>query len=177
MNLIDLMREDIQAVLDKDPAARSSLEVALVSPGLHALWMHRLSHALWNLGLWLPARLLAHWTRMLTGIEIHPGAKIGRRVVIDHGLGIVVGETAEIGDDVLMFHGVTLGGTGFSRGKRHPTIGSNVVLGAGAKILGPITVGDGAKVGAGSVVLQNVPPGATAVGLPARILSREPQAV
>ncbi|MBF6593353.1 MAG: serine O-acetyltransferase [Thermaceae bacterium] len=177
MNWLDRLKEDIQAVLDKDPAARSSLEVALVSPGLHALWMHRLSHALWNLGLWLPARLLAHWTRMLTGIEIHPGAKIGRRVVIDHGMGIVVGETAEIGDDVLMFHGVTLGGTGFGRGKRHPTIGSNVVLGAGAKILGPITVGDGAKVGAGSVVLQNVPPGATAVGLPARILAREPQAV
>lgn len=173
MNLMALMREDIQAVLDKDPAARSALEVILTSPGLHALWMHRLEHRLWNAGFKLPARIIAHWTRMFTGVEIHPGAKIGRRVVIDHGMGVVIGETAEVGDDVLMFHGVALGGTGFGRGKRHPTIGNNVLLGTGAKILGPITVGDGARVGANSVVLHDVPPDTTAVGAPARILERK----
>ncbi|GEM86792.1 serine O-acetyltransferase [Meiothermus granaticius] len=173
MNFLELMREDIQAVLDKDPAAHSALEVVLTSPGLHALWMHRLEHRLWKAGFRLLARVIAHWTRMFTGVEIHPGATIGRRVVIDHGMGVVIGETAEVGNDVLIFHGVALGGTGFGRGKRHPTVGNNVLIGTGAKILGPITIGDGARIGANSVVLENIPPDSTAVGAPARVIRRK----
>lgn len=172
MNPLKRLHEDVQAVLQRDPATRSALEAVLVSPGLHALWGHRLAHRLWRAGWRLPARLLAHWNRMLTGVEIHPAATIGRRVVIDHGMGIVVGETAEIGDDVLMYHGVTLGGSSFTQTKRHPTIGNGVTLGAGAKIIGPIVVGDGAKVGAGSVVVKDVPAGATAVGVPAKVVER-----
>lgn len=145
----------------------------MFSPGMHALWMHRLNHWLWRANFKLLARILAHFTRLLTGVEIHPGARIGRRVVIDHGMGIVIGETAEVGDDVLMYHGVTLGGTGFTREKRHPTIGKGVLLGAHAVVLGPIVIGDGAKIGAGAVVTKPVPPGATAIGNPAQIIVRE----
>lgn len=174
LGLVDRFREDVQAVLDKDPAARGALEAVLFSPGMHALWMHRLNHRLWKADLKLLSRILAHFTRMLTGVEIHPGARIGRRVVIDHGMGIVIGETAEVGDDVLMYHGVTLGGTGFTREKRHPSIGNNVLLGANAIVLGPVQVGDGAKVGAGAVVTKSVPPGAIATGNPAQIMVRDP---
>lgn len=173
IRLIERLREDVQAVLERDPAARGALEAILFSPGMHALWMHRLNHWLWRANFKFLARILAHLTRMLTGVEIHPGARIGRRVVIDHGMGIVIGETAEVGDDVMMYHGVTLGGTGFTREKRHPTIGNGVLLGAHAVVLGPIVVGAGAKVGAGAVVTKPVPPGATAVGNPAQIIVRE----
>jgi serine O-acetyltransferase len=170
LKVVDRFREDVQAVLDRDPAARGALEAVLFSPGMHALWMHRLNHSLWSANFGLVARILAHLTRMFTGVEIHPAARIGRRVVIDHGMGIVIGETAEVGDDVLMYHGVTLGGTGFTREKRHPTIGNKVLLGANATVLGPVQVGDGAKVGAGAVVTKPVPPGAIAVGNPAQII-------
>jgi len=164
------LREDIQTVFAKDPAARSTLEVIFCYPGLHALWFHRFAHFLWQHKLRFPARLLSHINRFLTGIEIHPGARIGRRFFIDHGAGVVIGETAEIGDDVLLYQGVALGGTTLKKGKRHPTIGSNVVMGTGAVALGAITIGDGAKVGAGSVVVKSVPPGATVVGIPGRIV-------
>ncbi|GIW34710.1 serine O-acetyltransferase [Meiothermus sp.] len=173
MRLIERLKEDVQAVLERDPAARGALEAILFSPGMHALWMHRLNHWLWRANFKFLARVLAHLTRMLTGVEIHPGARIGRRVVIDHGMGIVIGETAEVGDDVMIYHGVTLGGTGFTREKRHPTIGNGVLLGAHAVVLGPIVVGAGAKVGAGAVVTKPVPPGATAIGNPAQIIVRE----
>jgi serine O-acetyltransferase len=168
------LKEDIRAVFDRDPAARSAWEVLTCYPGLHALVWHRaVVHPLWRSGfLWL-ARWLAHWSRWLTGIEIHPGATIGRRVFIDHGMGIVIGETAVVGDDCTLYHGVTLGGTSWKAGKRHPTLGRSVVIGAGAKILGPIEVGDGAKVGCNAVVVRAVPPGATAVGIPARIVTAE----
>jgi serine O-acetyltransferase len=167
--LFKTLREDIQTVFAKDPAARSKLEVIFCYPGLHALWFHRLAHFLWQHKLRFVARLLSHLNRFLTGIEIHPGAKIGRRFFIDHGAGVVIGETAEIGDNVLLYQGVALGGTTLKKGKRHPTIGSNVVMGTGAVALGAITIGDGAKVGAGSVVVKSVPPGATVVGIPGRI--------
>ena len=167
------IREDIRTVFEKDPAARSTLEVICCYPGLHAIWIHRVSHSLWNKHFYFLARLLSHISRMLTGIEIHPGAKLGRRVFIDHGSGVVIGETAEVGDDVLIYMGVVLGGTALERRKRHPTIENNVVIGSGASVLGPITVGRGAKIGAGSVVIRPVPPGATVVGVPARIA--EPQ--
>lgn len=163
------LREDIQTVFAKDPAARSKLEVIFCYPGLHALWFHRLAHFLWQHKLRFVARLLSHINRFLTGIEIHPGAKIGRRFFVDHGAGVVIGETAEIGDNVLLYQGVALGGTTLKKGKRHPTIGSNVVMGTGAVALGAITIGDGTKVGAGSVVVKSVPPGATVVGIPGRI--------
>ena len=163
------LREDIQTVFLKDPAARSTLEVILFYPGLHALWLHRVAHFLWQHRLQFPARFLSHITRFLTGIEIHPGARIGRRFFIDHGAGVVIGETAKIGDDVLLYQGVVLGGTTLKKGKRHPTIGNNVVLGTGAVALGAITIGDRACVGAGSVVVKSVPPGATVVGIPGRI--------
>jgi serine O-acetyltransferase len=166
------LRESIEAYREKDPAARSTLEVLLCYPGLHALIWHRAAHGLWRRRLRLPARLLAHFGRFLTGIEIHPGARIGRRLIIDHGMGVVIGETAEIGDDVYLYHQVTLGGTSQSRGKRHPTIGNNVIVGAGAKILGAITVGDDARVGANAVVLQPVPAATTVVGIPARPVER-----
>jgi serine O-acetyltransferase len=165
------LREDIAVVFDRDPAARSKWEVLTCYPGLHALVWHRwVPHRLWRSGFRWLARWLAHWARWLTGIEIHPGATIGRRVFIDHGMGVVIGETAEINDDCTLYHGVTLGGTSWKAGKRHPTLGKGVVIGAGAKILGPILVGDGAKIGSNAVVVRDVPAGATAVGVPARIL-------
>ncbi|MFW6102166.1 MAG: serine O-acetyltransferase [Chloroflexota bacterium] len=163
------LREDIQTVFANDPAARSTLEVIFLYPGLHALWLHRLAHLLWQRKLRFLPRLLSHLNRFLTAIEIHPGARIGRRFFIDHGAGVVIGETAEIGDDVLLYQGVVLGGTTLKKGKRHPTVGNNVVMGTGAVALGAITIGDGAKVGAGSVVIKPVPPGATVVGIPGRV--------
>jgi serine O-acetyltransferase len=166
------LREMVATYRERDPAARSSLEVLLCYPGLHALLWHRTAHRLWRHGLRLPARLLSHLGRWLTGIEIHPAARIGRRLVIDHGMGVVIGETAEIGDDVYLYHQVTLGGTSTARGKRHPTLGSNVIVGAGAKILGAITVGDNARVGANAVVVRDVPAGETVVGIPARPVER-----
>ena len=168
--LFTSLREDIQTVFARDPAARSVLEVIFCYPGLHALWLHRLGHFLWCHKLRFPARFLSHISRFLTGIEIHPGARIGRRFFIDHGAGVVIGETAEVGDDVLMYQGVVLGGTTLEREKRHPNIGNNVVMGAGAIALGTITVGDNVRIGSGSVVVKSVPPGATVVGVPGRIV-------
>jgi serine O-acetyltransferase len=165
-----LLREDIQAVYDKDPAARSLLEVLTCYPGLHASWLHRIAHGLWRRKHLTLARLVSHVNRFLTGIEIHPGATIGRRFFVDHGAGVVIGETAEVGDDVLMYTGAILGGTSQARTKRHPTIGNGVVIGSHAVILGNILVGDGAKVGSGSVVIEPVPAGATVVGVPGRIV-------
>ncbi len=162
-------REDIQAIRAKDPAARSTIEVLLLYPGLHALWFHRLAHWLWTHGATFWGRFVSHLSRFVTGIEIHPGAVMGHRVVIDHGMGVVIGETAEVGDDVLIYMGVVLGGTSLSGGKRHPTIGNGVVIGSGASVLGPITVGDHARIGAGAVVVRPVPAGATVVGVPGRI--------
>lgn len=164
------LREDIQTVFTKDPAARSVAEVILCYPGLHALWFHRLAHFLWQHKLKLLARTLSHINRFLTGIEIHPGAKIGRRFFIDHGAGVVIGETSEIGDNVLLYQGVVLGGTTLEKRKRHPTLGNNVEMGSGAIALGPITIGDGARIGSGSVVIKSVPPGATVVGIPGKIV-------
>ncbi len=164
------LKEDIQTVFAKDPAARSVLEVISCYPGLHALWFHRLAYFLWGHKLKLAARFLSHIGRFLTGIEIHPRAKIGRRFFIDHGAGVVIGETSEIGDDVLMYQGVVLGGTSLKKEKRHPTVGNNVVIGTGAVALGAITIGDGARIGSGSVVVKSVPPGVTVVGIPGRIV-------
>jgi serine O-acetyltransferase len=175
--MLDHLREDIAVVFDRDPAARSRWEVLTCYPGVHALMWHRaVTHPLWSSGLRWLARWLSHWSRFWTGIEIHPGATIGRRVFIDHGMGIVIGETAEIGDDSTLYHGVTLGGTSWNKGKRHPTLKAGVVVGAGAKILGPIVVGEGAKIGSNAVVVRDVPPGATAVGIPARIQARDTEA-
>ena len=171
--MFNRLREDISCVLERDPASRSSWEVLTCYPGVHALLLHRLSHRLWGAGFKWLARLLSHLGRFLTGVEIHPGATIGRRVFIDHGMGVVIGETAEIGDECTLYHGVTLGGTSWSHGKRHPTLARGVVIGAGAKVLGPITVGEGAKIGSNAVVVRDVPPGATAVGIPARIIEGE----
>ncbi|MDO9065043.1 MAG: serine O-acetyltransferase [Sulfuricella sp.] len=168
--MFDHLREDISVVFERDPAARSAWEVLTTYPGLHALLVHRLSRLLWHWNLKWLARFVAHLGRWLTGIEIHPAAQIGRRVFIDHGMGVVIGETAEIGDDSTLYHGVTLGGTSWNKGKRHPTLGKGVVVGAGAKILGPIFIGDGARVGSNAVVVKDVPAGATAVGIPARII-------
>jgi serine O-acetyltransferase len=171
------LREDIAVVFERDPAARSTWEVLTCYPGFHALVWHRaLAHPLWRAGLRWLARWMAHWGRWLTGIEIHPGATIGRRVFIDHGMGIVIGETAVIGDDCTLYHGVTLGGTSWHKGKRHPTLGRGVVIGAGAKVLGPIEVGDGAKIGSNAVVVRDVPAEATAVGIPARVVTAEDHA-
>jgi len=170
MELLKILKEDIETVFAKDPAARSLLEVIFCYPGLHALWLHRIAHFFWTHKLLFLGRLLSHVNRLFTGIEIHPGAKIGRRFFIDHGMGVVIGETAEIGDDVLLYQGVVLGGTTLEKKKRHPTIGNNVVIGAGAILLGAITVGDGAKIGAGSVVIKSVPAGATVVGVPGRVV-------
>ena len=168
------IREDIGVVFERDPAARTTWEVLTCYPGLHALVWHRgVVHRLWRANFRWLARWLAHWGRFLTGIEIHPGATIGRRVFIDHGMGVVIGETAEVGDDTTLYHGVTLGGTSWNKGKRHPTLGRGVVIGAGAKILGPIQVGDGAKIGSNAVVVRNVPAGSTAVGIPARVVTSD----
>jgi serine O-acetyltransferase len=164
------LREDIACVFDRDPAARNTWEVLTCYPGLHALVFHRVSHWLWGHGLKWLARLNSHFARWITGIEIHPGATIGRRFFIDHGMGVVIGETALIGDDCTLYHGVTLGGTSWNKGKRHPTLERGVVIGAGAKVLGPITLGEGAKVGSNAVVVRDVPARATAVGIPARIV-------
>ena len=168
------LREDIASVFERDPAARTTWEVLTCYPGLHALLFHRLGHWFWGHGLRWLGRLTSHVGRWLTGIEIHPGAKIGRRVFIDHGMGVVIGETAEIGENTTLYHGVTLGGTTWNKGKRHPTLGRNVVVGAGAKILGPIKVGDGAKIGSNAVVVKDVPEGATVVGIPGRIVEAGP---
>lgn len=167
------IREDIASVFERDPAARSTLEVLTCYPGFHALQIHRLSHWLWGAKLHFLARFCSHLGRWFTGIEIHPGATIGRRVFIDHGMGVVIGETAEISEDCTLYHGVTLGGTSWNKGKRHPTLAKGVVIGAGAKVLGPILVGEGAKIGSNAVVVRDVPAGATAVGIPARIIIDE----
>ena len=171
------LKKDIRAIFERDPAARSILEVLLCYPGLHAILCHRLAHALYRRGLVLLPRVISQFARLLTGIEIHPGAKIGDGVFIDHGMGVVIGETAEVGNNVTMYQGVTLGGTGKEKGKRHPTIGDNVVIGNGAKVLGPIVIGDYAKIGAGSVVLNNVPSATTVVGVPGRVVLYEGERV
>ena len=168
-NFIFTLREDIQTVFRKDPAARGIFEVILCYPGLHALWMHRMANFLWRHGLYLPARVISHLGRFLTAIEIHPGARIGRRFFIDHGAGVVIGETTEIGDDVLLYQGVVLGGVSLKKEKRHPTIGNNVMIGAGTIVLGPVSIGNGAKIGAASLVVRDVPSNSVAVGVPARI--------
>ena len=167
------IREDIAIVFERDPAARSTLEVLTTYPGVHAVLIHRVSHAFWGIKLYWLGRFISHIGRLFTGIEIHPGATIGRRVFIDHGMGVVIGETAIIEDDCTLYHGVTLGGTSWNKGKRHPTLKQGVVVGAGAKILGPITIGRGAKIGSNAVVVKDVPAKATAVGIPARIVEEE----
>ncbi len=165
------IREDIQCVFARDPAARNAFEVLTAYPGLHAVLMHRLNHRLWRWGFKWLARILAHVARWFTGIEIHPGAEIGRRFFIDHGMGVVIGETAQIGDDCTLYHGVTLGGTSWNKGKRHPTLGNDVVVGAGAKVLGPIKLGNGSRVGSNAVVVKNVPENMTVVGIPGRLVA------
>src|SRR6201993_324740 len=176
-HLVSLIREDVSNVLEHDPAARSRLEVFLCYSGLHAVWFYRINHWLWNHSLFLLGRFFSQAARFLTGIEIHPGAKIGRRLFIDHGLGVVIGETAVIGSDVTLYQGVTLGGTGKEHGKRHPTIEDEVVIGGGAKVLGNITIGRNCRIGAGSVVLRNVPEHSTVVGVPGHIVFRNGQRV
>lgn len=168
--MFERLREDIQSVFHRDPAARNAFEVLTCYPGMHAIWLHRAAHCLWKKDWKWLARLVSNFGRWMTGIEIHPGAKVGRRFFIDHGMGIVIGETAEIGDDVTLYQGVTLGGTSWNKGKRHPTLEDGVVVGAGAKVLGPFTVGAGAKIGSNAVVTKAVPAGATAVGIPGRII-------
>ncbi len=172
--MFERLKEDINCVFDRDPAARTFIEVLTTYPGLHAIQFHRLTHWLWRKELRLPARMLAALARWLTGVEIHPGAKLGRRFFIDHGMGVVIGETAEIGDDCTLYHGVTLGGTSWKKGKRHPTLGNDVVVGAGAKVLGPIIVSEGARIGCNAVVVKDVPVGATVVGVPGRIVTKTP---
>jgi len=171
--LVKSAQEYVASVFDRDPAAKSWIEVVLCYPGLHALWAHRVNHWLWTHHLRLLARFFSQGARLLTGIEIHPGAQIGRRFFIDHGMGVVIGETTIIGDDVTLYQGVTLGGTGKERGKRHPTLGNNVVVGGGAKILGNVTIGENCRVGAGSVVLSDVPDNSTIVGVPGHIIFRD----
>jgi len=172
LSFFQSVRDDIRAVFEHDPAARSYLEVLLCYPGLHALWFHRINHGIWKIGLRTPARFFSQVARWLTLIEIHPGAQIGHRLFIDHGSAVVIGETTIIGDDVTLYQGVTLGGTGKEKGKRHPTIGNETVIGSGAKVLGNITVGNNCRVGAGSVVLRNIPDNSTVVGVPAHIVLR-----
>ncbi len=172
MGLVARMREDIAVVFERDPAARGLLEVCLSYAGLHALWGHRVAHALWSRRLVLVPRVLSQVVRLVTGVEIHPGARIGRRVFIDHGAGVVIGETAEVGDDCVLYQGVTLGGISLSKEKRHPTLGDHVVVGAGARVLGPIRIGCGARIGANSVAIRDVPEGATVVGIPAQEVIR-----
>jgi len=168
------IREDIQCVFERDPAARTVFEVVTTYPGFHALMFHRLAHWLWRHGLRWLARFISMFARWFTGIEIHPGATIGKRFFIDHGMGVVIGETAEIGDDCTLYHGVTLGGTSWDKGKRHPTLENDVVVGAGAKVLGPITLAEGARIGSNAVVVKNVPAGHTVVGVPGRLVQRAP---
>jgi serine O-acetyltransferase len=172
VSMFQRLREDIACAFERDPAARTAFEVITTYPGLHAVMLHRLAHALWARGVKWPARLVSHVARLLTGIEIHPGAGIGRRFFIDHGMGVVIGETAVIGDDCTLYHGVTLGGTSWEKGKRHPTLGRDVVVGAGAKVLGPIEIGDGARIGSNAVVVKSIPTGATVVGVPGRVVER-----
>ena len=172
--MLTRIREDIRSVFERDPAARSVWEVLTCYPGLHAVWGHRVSHFFWRHGWYWLGRMNSHLARWLTGIEIHPAARLGRRFFIDHGMGVVIGETAEVGDDCTLYQGVTLGGTSLNGGKRHPTLGNNVVVGSGAKVLGSFKVGDGARIGANAVVVREVPPGATAIGIPARIVQDQP---
>src|SRR5512136_164659 len=164
------LKEDIRTIKDRDPAAKNAVEILLCYPGLHAVWLHRIAHALYQRGWFTTARLISHFSRSLTGIEIHPGAKIGRRLFIDHGMGVVMGETTEIGDDCLIYKGVVLGGTTLEKKKRHPTLGNRVIIGSNSTVLGAITIGDGARIGSGSVVVKSVPAGATVVGVPGRIV-------
>jgi len=171
------LRRDIQAVRERDPAARSTLEVLLCYPGVHALAFHRVAHAIWRRGFTVPARFLSHVARFFTGIEIHPAAKLGPGLFIDHGMGVVIGETAEVGENVTLLQGVTLGGTSLKREKRHPTLGNNVVVGAGAKIIGGFKIGDGSRIGAGSVVVREVPTNSVVVGVPGRVTYRDGQRV
>nr|WP_251026985.1 MULTISPECIES: serine O-acetyltransferase [unclassified Bacillus (in: firmicutes)] len=173
MVMFKKLREDVEVVFEQDPAARSHLEVILTYSGLHAIWSHRLAHALFNRKFYFLARVISQVSRFFTGIEIHPGAKIGRRFFIDHGMGVVIGETCEIGDNVTIYQGVTLGGTGKEKGKRHPTIKDNVLIATGAKVLGSITVGENSKIGGGSVVLIEVPPNSTVVGIPGRVVIQD----
>jgi serine O-acetyltransferase len=175
--MFDRMRRDVRTVLERDPAARSALEVALCSPGVHAIWIHRVAHALWRAGWPLSARWVSHVGRFLTGIEIHPAAVLGPGLFIDHGMGVVIGETAEVGENVNILQGVTLGGTSVKREKRHPTIGDNVSIGAGAKIIGGFSIGAGSRIGAGSVVVREVPPNCVVVGVPGRITFRNGERV
>ena len=170
---IDRMKEDIISAKEKDPAAKNALEIILCYPGLHALWFHRIGNFFYLKRLYVTARIISHVSRFLTGIEIHPGAKIGRRVFIDHGMGVVIGETAEIGDNTLLYKGVVLGGTSLEKGKRHPTVGKNVVIGSNSCILGPVAIGDNAKIGSGSVVIKDVPAGATVVGVPGKVVEKK----
>ncbi|MBS8266877.1 serine O-acetyltransferase [Mesobacillus boroniphilus] len=171
--MFKMMKEDIEVVFDQDPSARSSLEVVLTYAGLHAIWSHRLAHAFYKRKFYFIARAISQISRFFTGVEIHPGAKIGRRFFIDHGMGVVIGETCEIGDNVTVFQGVTLGGTGKEKGKRHPTVNDNALIATGAKVLGSITIGENSKVGAGSVVLKDVPPNSTVVGIPGKIVIQD----
>jgi serine O-acetyltransferase len=173
MRVIDRIREDIQAVFDRDPAARTTIEVVLSYPGLHAIWFYRIGNWLWHHELKLLGRLVSELARFITGIEIHPGATIGRRLFIDHGMGVVVGETAEIGDDVLIYQGVTLGGTSLKKEKRHPTIEDQVMISAGAAIIGPVRIGRGSRIGAGAVVVSSAPPYSTIVGIPGKVIEGE----
>lgn len=170
--MFKIIRDDVQSVLDRDPAARNVLEVLLCYPGLHAIWLHRFSHKLWRGGFKLFARWASQFARSLTGVEIHPGAKIGRNFFIDHGMGVVIGETAEVGDNVTLYHGVTLGGTSSEKVKRHPTLENNVVVGAGAKVLGAIVIGEGSRIGANAVVVKSAPPNSVIVGVPGQVLIR-----
>lgn len=171
------LRYDIKNIMENDPAAKSTLEVLLLYPGMQAVVSHRIAHKFYNNKMYFLARLISQFSRFITGIEIHPGAKIGRGLFIDHGMGVVIGETSEIGDNVTIYHGVTLGGTGKEKGKRHPTIGNNVVIGTGAKILGPIYIGNSAKIGASAVVLKDVPANSTAIGIPARLKLAKPNTI
>jgi serine O-acetyltransferase len=166
----DRLKEDIRTIKERDPAAKNNVEILLCYPGLHAIWLHRIAHLLYQRRWYTTARLLSHFNRWFTGIEIHPGAKTGRRLFIDHGMGVVIGETTEIGDDCLIYKGVVMGGTTLEKKKRHPTLGSRVIVGSNSTILGAITIGDGARIGSGSVVVKSVPPGATVVGVPGRIV-------
>lgn len=171
--MFETLRRDIQAARDRDPAARSTLEILFCYPGVHALWFHRIAHWLWNRELLFVGRFISHLNRFLTGIEIHPAARLGAGLFIDHGMGVVIGETTEVGENVTVYQGVTLGGTSLERKKRHPTIGNNVIIGTGAKILGPFTVGDNSKIGSGTVVIKEVPPNSVVVGVPGRVIYRD----